>query len=173
MDDQGGSQSQNQNPNQGQGPGQGGSPSWRYSDSGPLGGRTGAADSRGGRAEAMQEEKPPQFQYPSMKNLPQPTEDIPPTGRYYPSMNDVEPYTAELIDLADKGDFAGYATRIKEQLQALGATPQELELVNYFQQHAMSNDPAWSKWGKDMAMWVRNARLNKEKQQAERNGDNG
>jgi hypothetical protein len=159
MDDQGGSQNQNQ----GQGQGAGDTPSWRYSEMGPLGRKNAGADPQGSRADARQEEAPPQFQYPSMKDLPRPSEDIPPTGRYYPSMNEVEPYTAELIDMADRGDFTGYATRIKEQLQALGASPQECELVNYFQQHAVSGDPAWSKWGKDMAMWVRNARISKEK----------
>lgn len=134
---------------------------WRYSQMGPLGKPAQAEPQK--PLNPAPDQGPAQFEYATMKDIPPAPAEVSSDGRIYPSMGEVPAYTRELLDLADRGDIDGYANRIKEQLTALGATPQEMAIIDVFREHANSKDPRWAKWGKDMAMWLRDAKLIKER----------
>ena len=65
---------------------------------------------------------------------------------------------AELIELADAGQVDEFADRISKDLLEMGASQKDLDMVDYFREVADGNDPAWQKWGRDMALWIRNSK---------------
>lgn len=65
---------------------------------------------------------------------------------------------AELTELADAGQVDEFANRISEDLLEMGASQKDLDMVDYFREIADGNDPAWQKWGRDMALWIRNSK---------------
>ena len=69
-----------------------------------------------------------------------------------------DPEERKLIELAESGQVNEFADRISEDLLEMGATQKDLDMVDYFREVADGNDPAWQKWGRDMALWIRNSK---------------
>ena len=69
-----------------------------------------------------------------------------------------DPEERELIELAESGQVDEFADRISEDLLEMGASQKDLDMVDYFREVADGNDPAWQKWGRDMALWIRQSK---------------
>ncbi len=64
----------------------------------------------------------------------------------------------ELRSLADAGDFDALAGRIRGDLEEMGATDDDMAMVDYFRDIVeRTQDPAWKRWAVEMALWSRKA----------------
>lgn len=64
----------------------------------------------------------------------------------------------ELRSFAESGDFDALAERIRGDLEEIGATDDDIAMVDYFKDIVeRTGDPAWKRWAVEMALWSRRA----------------